>query len=72
VKFVIGNKEDYQWSKNIITKYGLNNKCVVLMSPVFGVVENIELVNWILVDKLNVRFQIQLHKYVWHPETKGV
>jgi len=74
VKFVIGSKEDYEWSKNIIYKYDLN-KIVssVLMSPVFGEVENIDLASWILEDKLNnVRFQVQMHKYIWHPETRGV
>ncbi|HJY64234.1 MAG TPA: 7-carboxy-7-deazaguanine synthase QueE [Ignavibacteria bacterium] len=74
VKFVIGSRDDYDWSKNIINKYSLN-KIVssVLMSPVFGEVENIDLASWILDDKLNnVRFQVQLHKYIWHPETRGV
>jgi len=72
VKFVIGNREDYEWSKNIIEKYKLNNRFTILMSPVFSEMENIELAEWILQDKLNVRFQVQLHKYIWHPETRGV
>ncbi|HMT12124.1 MAG TPA: 7-carboxy-7-deazaguanine synthase, partial [Ignavibacteria bacterium] len=44
----------------------------VLFSPVFDKVDNIELAKWILEDKLNVRFQLQMHKYIWHPETRGV
>lgn len=72
VKFVIGDRADYEWSKEIINKYGLTKKVIVLMSPVFGEVENIDLAKWILDDKLNVRFQVQLHKYIWHPETRGV
>jgi len=74
VKFVIGNREDYNWSKEIIRKYRLTEKVSqVSMSPVFGEVENIDLAGWILEDKLNkVRFQVQLHKYIWHPETRGV
>jgi len=72
VKFVIGNKTDYEWSKNIIVKYGLDKKVSVLMSPVFGLIENIDLASWILQDKLNIRFQVQLHKYIWSPETRGV
>ena len=72
VKFVIGNREDYDWSKNIIKLYKLIDKATVLMSPVFNEINNIELATWILEDKLNVRFQIQLHKYIWHPETRGV
>jgi 7-carboxy-7-deazaguanine synthase len=72
VKFVIGNREDYEWAKEIIFKYKLVDKVTVLMSPVFDEIQNIDLATWILNDGLNVRFQIQLHKYIWHPETKGV
>lgn len=72
IKFVIGTKEDYEWAKEIISKYELNKKCTVLFSVVFGQLEPVTLVNWILEDKLNVRFQLQMHKYIWHPETKGV
>jgi len=73
VKFVIGSREDYDWAKDILLKYELVNKVEqVLFSPVFDKVENIELANWILEDKLNVRFQLQMHKYIWHPETRGV
>jgi 7-carboxy-7-deazaguanine synthase len=73
VKFVIGSREDYDWSKEIVLKYDLLNRVEqVLFSPVFDKVENIDLANWILEDKLNVRFQLQMHKYIWHPETKGV
>ncbi len=72
IKFVIGSRDDYNWSKDIIKKYDLINRFNVLFSPVFDVIQNIELAKWILEDRLNVRFQIQLHKYIWHPETKGV
>lgn len=73
VKFVIGSKEDYDWSKAIIEKYDLTKRVnQVLFSPVFDQVENIQLAEWILLDKLNVRFQLQMHKYIWHPETRGV
>jgi 7-carboxy-7-deazaguanine synthase len=73
VKFVIGSREDYHWSKAILEKYGLTKKVnQVLFSPVFEQVENIHLAEWILQDKLNVRFQLQMHKYIWHPETRGV
>jgi 7-carboxy-7-deazaguanine synthase len=72
VKFVIGNREDYDWSKETINKYNLTEKAVVLMSPVFNELQNIDLAKWILDDGLKVRFQIQLHKYIWHPETRGV
>ena len=72
VKFVIGNREDYDWAKEIISGYNLISKCEILFSAVFGVVEPVKLVEWILEDKLDVRFQLQMHKYIWHPETKGV
>ncbi len=73
VKFVIGSKEDYDWSKNKIQEYDLSNKVrQVLFSPVFDKIENIDLAGWILEDRLNVRFQLQMHKYIWHPETRGV
>ncbi len=72
VKFVIGNREDYDWAKEIIKKYDITNKCKVLMGCVFGQLENLELAQWILEDKLPVRFQIQLHKYIWEPEKRSV
>lgn len=72
VKFVLGNREDYDWMKEIIIKYDLQNRCTLLASVVFGTLEPLTLVNWILADKLDVRFQLQMHKFIWHPETKGV
>jgi 7-carboxy-7-deazaguanine synthase len=72
VKFVIGSREDYLWSKQIIEKYDLNKKNAILFSVVFGKLLPIELVNWILEDKLNVRFQLQMHKFIWKPEERGV
>jgi 7-carboxy-7-deazaguanine synthase len=72
LKFVIGNREDYEWSAEKIRKYHLPGKCEILFSVVFNKLEPVELVNWMLEDKLDVRFQLQMHKYIWHPETKGV
>jgi 7-carboxy-7-deazaguanine synthase len=72
IKFVIGTREDYDWSKEIIIKYSLTKKCSVLFSVVFGQLEPVQLVNWILEDKINVRYQLQMHKIIWHPEKKGV
>lgn len=72
LKFVIGNREDYDWSKKIITEYDLKNKSKILFSVVFGELEPVSLVNWIIEDKLDVRYQLQMHKYIWHPEEKGV
>jgi len=72
VKFVIGNREDYDWSKNIINQYRLTEKCSVLFSNVFSELEPVHLAEWILKDNLNVRFQIQMHKYIWDPAKRGV
>ena len=72
VKFVIGTREDYEWSKETIKKYELNQKNTVLFSCAFNKLEPLTLVSWILEDKLDVRYQLQMHKYIWHPETKGV
>ena len=62
VKFVIGNDEDYNWSKMVITEYGLPDRCEILFSPVLGQQNPTGLAEKILQDRLPVRFQIQLHK----------
>jgi 7-carboxy-7-deazaguanine synthase len=72
VKFVIGDRVDYEWAKEKIVNHGLMDKCAVLMLPVFGAVEPKVVAGWILEDKLNVRFQIQMQKYIWQPDTRGV
>ncbi len=72
IKFVIGDRQDYDWSKKILDKYKLPNKCEILFSTVFGKLENSKLVEWILTDSLNVRFQTQLHKYIWEPNKRSV
>ena len=72
VKFVIGNREDYEWSKDIIEKYFLTEKRTILSSNVFSELEPVQLAEWILKDNLNVRFQIQMHKYIWDPAKRGV
>ena len=72
LKFVIGDREDYDWMNEMIIQYDLNNKCKILVSVVFDKLEPLALVNWVLEDKLDVRFQLQMHKFIWQPETKGV
>lgn len=72
IKFVIGNKEDYEWSKNKILEYKLNSKCDIIFSPVYNEIEPKKIIDWILKDNLNVRFQIQLHKEIWPESDRGV
>lgn len=72
IKFVIGSPDDYNWVKEIIFKYDLCEKCSILFSVVFGSLEPVKLVEWILKDNLKVRFQLQMHKFIWEPKAKGV
>lgn len=65
VKLVIANREDYEWTVEILARYQLEQKCTVLFSPVQDELEPQQLADWILEDQLPVRFQIQLHKYLW-------
>ena len=72
VKFVIGDQQDYQWTKSKINEYNLNQKWTVLLSPVFGKISLEKLAEWILEDNLDVRLQLQMHKYIWAPDKQGV
>lgn len=68
VKFVLCDHEDYEWAKQILAEQGIAGKCPVLFSPVYGQVDARALGEWILADKLPVRFQLQLHKLLWGEE----
>ena len=74
IKFVIGGRDDYEYAKKILDLMDLNpfRMKKVLFSPVFGTVEPSLLGEWILRDHLHVRLQLQLHKYIWDPERRGV
>ena len=73
IKFVIGSREDYKWSREQVRRFGLLTLCkTVLFSPVFGKIEPRDIVEWIVADKLDVRFQLQMHKFIWEPTAKGV
>ncbi len=65
VKFVIGDRADYEWSKKIISQFDLNKVCRLLFSPTYQKMDYRVLADWILEDQLPVRFQVQLHKVVW-------
>ena len=72
VKFVILDKKDYEWSRDIIKRYKINEIAHILISPVFDKLELKEIVKWILKDRLPVRLQTQLHKIIWDKNTIGV
>jgi 7-carboxy-7-deazaguanine synthase len=65
VKFVICDRADYEWSKAFILQHELDARCPILFSPSHEQLPAAELADWILTDRLPVRFQIQLHKYLW-------
>lgn len=73
VKIVIGSREDYEWAKDKIDQHGLTKRCgAVLLSPIFGRIEPRQIVEWMLADKLEARFQLQMHKFIWPPAQRGV
>lgn len=73
VKFVIGSEADYVWARELIREHGLIGKCgTVLFSPVFGKIDPRQIVEWVIRDKLDVRFQLQMHKFIWEPNKKSV
>lgn len=73
IKFVVLDKNDYDFALETIKKYKLEEIVdTILFSPVFGRCQPIELANWILSTRKNYRMQLQMHKYIWHPATRGV
>jgi 7-carboxy-7-deazaguanine synthase len=68
VKFVLCDRQDYDWAVALLQQHALADKCEVLFSPVHGQLEARQLADWILADQLPVRFQIQLHKLLWGDE----
>jgi 7-carboxy-7-deazaguanine synthase len=73
VKFVIQDRADYEYARDIVSGRQLATRCGhVLFSPVHGVLEPATLAAWILEDRLPVRLQLQVHKYIWGAETRGV
>ena len=72
VKFVIGDREDFDWAKEMLNKYSLNEKCSILFSPTFGKIDPSLIVEWILEGDIPVRMQLQMHKYIWKSKGRGV
>ncbi|MET0515080.1 MAG: 7-carboxy-7-deazaguanine synthase QueE [Nitrospiraceae bacterium] len=72
VKFVIKDRADYDWACDIVRQYDLAARCSVLFSPVFGELDPRQLAEWVLADRVNVRFQLQMHKLIWSPDMHGV
>jgi len=73
VKFVIRDRPDYEYARTIIAKHDLDRRCgAVLLSPVHGALDPKSLAEWMLDDRLPGRLQLQVHKYIWEPGTRGV
>lgn len=72
LKFVLLNRADYDWAREVLQRYDLSKRCPVLFAPVFGQLTPRELATWILADRLNVRLGLQLHKLIWPPTMRGV
>ena len=73
VKFVIADRVDYEFARDLVQREGLTGRvAAVLFSPVHGELEARQLAEWVIADRLAVRVQLQMHKYIWSPETRGV
>ena len=73
VKFVIADRCDFEWACETVNQYNLCQRVsAVLMSPVFGTLSPADLASWILTERLPVRMQLQMHKHIWPPDTRGV
>src|SRR5262245_7416675 len=72
IKFVIASRRDFDWTVETIRRHRLDERFVVLLSVVFGRVMLGDLAAWLLHSRLNVRMQLQMHKYIWDPKARGV
>lgn len=72
VKVVIADRKDFEWAKALVEERQLAGRLPVLFSPVFGKLEPVQLATWILEDGLPIRMQLQMHKFIWHPDQRGV
>jgi 7-carboxy-7-deazaguanine synthase len=73
VKFVIADRVDYEYAREIVQREQLIGRvAAVLFSPVHGKLDAKQLAEWVIADRLEVRVQLQMHKYIWTPETRGV
>ena len=73
IKFVIKDRADYEFARDVVSKHELVDRCAAVhFSPVHGILDAKQLAAWVLEDRLRVRVQLQLHKYIWDPATRGV
>jgi len=72
LKFVLASRDDYSWACQFIAEHKLADKVNILFSCAFGLIQPKDVAAWMVEDRLTWRLQLQMHKYIWHPRTKGV
>jgi 7-carboxy-7-deazaguanine synthase len=72
IKFVIASRRDFDWAAGTVRAHRLDERFTVLLSPAFARVTLADLAAWLLESRLNVRMQLQMHKYIWDPKARGV
>jgi 7-carboxy-7-deazaguanine synthase len=72
IQFVIASRRDFEWTANTIHHHRLHERFTVLVSPAFDLVSPLQLAHWFLESGLHVRMQLQMHKYIWDPNARGV
>lgn len=72
VKFIICGRSDYDWARDIVAKFRLTDAAKLLFSPAFGMLPPRQLAKWIIEDRLEVRLNLQIHKYIFGPDERGV
>jgi 7-carboxy-7-deazaguanine synthase len=72
VKFVLADRADYEWARDVICKHALERRVKILLSTAYGKLDPKDVVEWMLQDKIHARFQLQAHKYIWPPMARGV
>jgi 7-carboxy-7-deazaguanine synthase len=72
VKFVVGDQDDFAWALEVVRRHRLTDRLPVLISPAFGIASPAEVAAWIIKSGLPLRLNLQIHKYIWGPEARGV
>jgi len=72
IKFVLADRSDFDWAENLVAQKKLNERCSLLYSCAFGLLQPKDLAEWMVANRSKARLQLQQHKYIWHPRAKGV
>jgi 7-carboxy-7-deazaguanine synthase len=72
VKFVLADRNDYEWALEVIRQHRLEQRVKLLISTAYAMIDSRQVVEWMLEDRIEARFQLQAHKYIWPPEARGV